>query len=533
MNFSLKQIIVFLIIGMIAVGCATQVRPNGGPEDKQPPRLILDESEQNFQTNFNKKEFKLKFNEFVQLSNPSKQIFVSPPTTYIPKFEVRTNTVTVKFDEKEEFIEDATYQINFGEAIVDYNNSNKLKNFSFVFATGDIIDSLSLKGSIRDILTKKAVSEMTVLLYDQLDDSIVYKQKPLFFTRTDNKGNFTFNNIKSDTFKLFAVSDNNLSYTFDNDGEMIAYLDSTFILTDSSIFDFKLDAFFEKTEQRIIYDDSKTKRKITLGLKYPKESISYRFDQDSIRSFICEIEDSIYIYYDTTTVKFPFHIIHSADSIKVNPRKDFTSKLKPKEKARTIKSLYTAPIEIEFNECLYSVIDSLILVTDTALQKVKEVDLSIDQRQLIIQASFRDTSPYLITILPGGLNSFINSNTDTIKYSLQTQSIDDFGNIIVVCDSLDASVSYVFQLIKAKDLVREKIVTEVKQDSFVFENLIPGTYTLDVIEDINKDGTWTSGSYKSKTNAERQTSKELEKLRKGWDLNVTFDLNSLVKKSTK
>ena len=532
MNFSLKHIIVLFIIGSLSFSCAKQVRPNGGPVDKQPPRLILEESEINYQTNFNKKQFKLKFDEFVSLSNPSKQIFVSPPTTYIPKFEVRTNTVTVSFDEKEEFIEDATYQINFGEAIVDYNNNNKLKNFSFVFATGDIIDSLSLKGSIRDILTKKAIPEMTVLLYDQLEDSVVYNQKPLFFTRTDKSGNFIFNNIKSDTFKLFAVSDNNLSYTFDNDGEMIAYLDSTFILTDSSQYDFKLDAFLEKTEQRIIFDDTKTKQKIILGLKYPNEDVAYNFDQDSIRSYACEIGDSIFIYYDTATVQFPFHIIHGEDSIKVNPRKDFLSKLKPAKKSRALTSLASEQIKIEFNECLYSITDSLIMVTDTSIQEVKGLNFDFDQRQLLINAEFQDTSPYLITILPGALSSFVNTNQDTISFELQTKSIDDFGNIVILCDSLNASNSYVFQLIKAKDIIAEMIVTEVEQDSLVFENLIQGTYTLDVIEDLNRDGAWTSGSYKTKTKAERQTTKELEKLRKGWDLNVTFDLNSLVKKST-
>lgn len=532
MGLSLKHIIILFVFIIFCFSCAKQVRPNGGPEDKQPPRLLLEESEQNYQTNFNKKEFKLKFDEFVSLSNPSKQIFVSPPTTYIPKFEVRTNTVTIKFDKRENFIPDATYQINFGESIVDYNNNNKLKNFSFVFATGDIIDSLSLKGSIRDILTKKAIPEMTVLLYDQLEDSVVYHQKPLFFTRTDKSGNFSFNNIKSDTFKLFAVSDNNLSYTFDNDGEMIAYLDSTFILTDSSNFDFKLDAFLEKTEQRIIYDDTKTKQKITLGLKYPNEKIDYFFDQDSIRSYTCAIEDSIFIYYDTTTVQFPFNIIHEKDSIKVNPRKDFNSKLKPVEKSRTLTSLASDAIKIEFNECLYSIIDSLIMVTDTSLQKVKGIDLKFDERHLLIRAEFKDTSPYLISILPGAISSFINTNKDTLSYELQTKSIDDFGNIVVLCDSLDASTSYVFQLIKAKKLIVEKVISEVKKDSLVFEKLIPGTYTLDVIEDLNRDGAWTSGSYKTKTKPERQTSKELEKLRKGWDLNVTFDLNSLIKKST-
>ena len=293
-----------------------------------------------------------------------------------------------------------------------------------------------------------------------------------------------------------------------------------------------LEAFFEKTEQQIIFDDTKTKEKISLGLKYPKEAIEYSFSNDSIDYFSCALEDSIFIYYDTLTVTYPFYIISGEDSIKVNPRKEFSSKLRPIDRKRSVKILATEYLEIDFNDCIYSIQDTLISLTDTALNQINNLDLQFDNKELRIKGPLQDTTPYKLTIYPGAISSFIHSNTDTISYDIMTQSAEDFGNIFIKCDSLLAEQPYIFRLIKSKDLISEKVIEGSTKDSLSFINLIPGTYQLDVIEDSNRDGNWTSGSYKLRFKAERQTSKELEKLRKGWDLNVTFDLESLVKKST-
>src|SRR3546814_5861280 len=43
--------------------------------------------------------------------------------------------------------------INFGKAIADFNETNELRNFSYVFSTGPEIDSLSISGSVGNALT--------------------------------------------------------------------------------------------------------------------------------------------------------------------------------------------------------------------------------------------------------------------------------------------------------------------------------------------------------------------------------------------
>ena len=129
-------------------GCASGGQLTGGPKDTSPPVLDTLKSAPLQPLNYFPRRLEFFFDEFVQVKDPTKQVLVSPPLTYIPKVKERGKKVTFEFDPKEVLREDATYTINFGEAIVDFREGNKLSNFTYVFSTGDYIDSLSLKGRI-------------------------------------------------------------------------------------------------------------------------------------------------------------------------------------------------------------------------------------------------------------------------------------------------------------------------------------------------------------------------------------------------
>ena len=43
-----------------------------------------------------------------------------------------------------------TYTFNFGNAVEDHNEGNKLENFKYIFSTGTYIDSLTTSGNIKD-----------------------------------------------------------------------------------------------------------------------------------------------------------------------------------------------------------------------------------------------------------------------------------------------------------------------------------------------------------------------------------------------
>ncbi|HHS95132.1 MAG TPA: hypothetical protein ENJ45_00970, partial [Phaeodactylibacter sp.] len=171
-------------------GCAQPKAPIGGPKDENPPELIPDKSDANMQTRFDKRSFELTFNEWVQLNDVYNQVVVTPPLKYAPDIKLHRKTLVFTFDEKEQLRSDATYIINFGEAVKDFNEGLPAKNLRFVFSTGDYIDSLSVRGKVVDAFSGEGVKDILVMLYDNSADSVVYTERPFYFTRTQGNGNF-------------------------------------------------------------------------------------------------------------------------------------------------------------------------------------------------------------------------------------------------------------------------------------------------------------------------------------------------------
>ncbi|MEM9850056.1 MAG: Ig-like domain-containing protein, partial [Bacteroidota bacterium] len=148
------RIIIFsslIFSSFILIQCANPGTLTGGPKDEQPPRLDSLESTPNLQTNFEVQDIVLTFDEWIKLNNPFTQIVVSPPLDPKPEVSLKGKSVLIEFDETTELRANATYTINFGEAIQDLTEGNPAENLRFVFSTGDFIDSLEVSGQIKDL----------------------------------------------------------------------------------------------------------------------------------------------------------------------------------------------------------------------------------------------------------------------------------------------------------------------------------------------------------------------------------------------
>jgi len=519
------KIWVFFLLGMLMLACAKPLSPSGGPRDTSSP-VLLPDSEPNFQTNFSKKKIDLKFDEFIKLQNATKEVLISPPTTYLPEFKTRTNTLSIVFNDDEVFKENTTYQINFGNAISDFNENNKLENFTFIFATGDKIDSLALEGTVVDLLEGKPEENMLVMVYDDLQDSVVYLQKPSYFARTDKNGAFKITNMRSDTFKVFALMDANLNFLYDNPNEKIAHVDTTLLLTDSIQYNITMKAYFERQPQGILAADGKNPGIIKCALINEKPIPEFELLNDSITYTTCAHSDSLYIYYKPIQAN-KFQMVSAQDTFKISHRLRDTSKLTITNQSKLIEIHPEESMTLSFSQCLNFTTDSLISLTDTSGTDIAFETLINEKGELEINGNVLDTTDYLLTIYPKAVSSFIQSNQDTITQNVRSGSEDQFGNIIIVSDSLDISKTYIFNLIKGEQKLNSVTVEGHSRDSLNFKNLLPGSYTLEVIEDLNKDQMWTAGTYLTGEKSERKVSKALENLKKGWDVNVNFEVNSL------
>lgn len=216
-------------LALMLYACANVVSPTGGPRDEDPPVVVRSEPP-NFSANFTGGEVRIYFDEFVELRNVRQQLMISPPLEKTPDFRVRGRSIV--FDTGTDLRENTTYSFFLGDAIRDITEGNALPNFSFVFSTGDYVDSLSVRGKVLDAFTLEPVKDVLVMMYDRMPeeekliDSVPYLERPVYVAKTGAEGQFRIGNMREGDYLMFALVDNNANYLYDLPEEKIAFIDS-------------------------------------------------------------------------------------------------------------------------------------------------------------------------------------------------------------------------------------------------------------------------------------------------------------------
>ena len=519
---------VFLVSGVFS--CAVQQSPLGGPKDEDSPVLDSLKSTQNYQTQFDDDEITLYFDEFVQLKNVFEQVVYSPPLGKKPEIKQRGKKITLKFSAEDTLKTNTTYTINFGDAIQDFNESNILANFRYVFSTGDIIDSLNIFGNVIADEKKEPAEEILVLLYDNLTDSIVYKEQPYYFSKTDKSGNFKIENLRSDTFKVFILKDDNLNLKYD-DGETMGFLDSFIIVTDSLPGKLDLHAFDPIKKLRLRDEENEAFKFKFVFSRSPFDAI-IKNTSDSIWWNQEIRKDSLILWHDNTVKTDTFYvyadstILDTIPFVRKPPKSGELIPLKFRSKNISRRNLLPPglPLIYEYSIPISSVDTSKIMLKDSL--QIFDYGIEIDSsnhKNLIIKYDYSFGDSLTLRIDPGGLN-FLNGNVnDTLKQLIVPESTEKYGILHIQIDSLDSDLQYVFQLFDGELLIREQLIQATNSELITFMNMPPKEYNAKIIEDSNLNGKWDPGNYSLKMQSERWQKFSFEELRENWELKANLN----------
>lgn len=209
--------------------CANITAPQGGPKDSLPP-IIVSASPGFFTTNFTGKEIYIGFDEYVQIKDQQKEFFTSPMMKKTPT--ITTSGRGIRITILDTLEENQTYALNFGNAIVDNNEGNRLSDFRYVFSTGSEIDSMVMSGYTVSASKGDSVSSSLIFFYPaEVDsipdyDSILFKYKPAAVAKAATNGIFIAQNLKPIDYKIYAIADKNNNFTYDPETDMVGFLDS-------------------------------------------------------------------------------------------------------------------------------------------------------------------------------------------------------------------------------------------------------------------------------------------------------------------
>ena len=501
-----------------------QKAPLGGQKDESPPELDTIKSTPNYITNFNLDKVVLRFDEFIQLKNAFEQIVYSPPLSTRPEIVQRGKKLTIKFPENDTLKANTTYTINFGDAIVDLNEGNPLSNFRYVFSTGDIIDSLRIRGNVVDDLTREPAEEVFVMLYDQLDDSIVYFEPPYYFAKTDKSGNFQIQNLRSDTFKVVVLNDGNLNLKYD-DGEAIGFLDSFIYTTDTTPATLTLN-IFEPILPIELIDEEFSPFKMTFQFTDSPEDIIIGNLRDSIYWQREINKDSLILWHDNSIPNDTFYILGDTITYK---RRVFSGEVTPVNFRKTNLKRNGAlppkqPIELEFPYAIAQLDSLKFELSDSLVRPIKSLFLdTLNPRKVSIEYEFKQGDTMALFVEPGGVTFINGAINDTISQLIIPESTQKYGTLFLTIDSLDIGQQYIMQLMDGEQEIKRRIISDKIQAKFGFDLLPPKTYSVRLTLDENKNGRWDPGSYFEKSQSEIWQETKLEELRQNWELEANVE----------
>lgn len=193
----------------LLTSCATEVAPQGGPEDRTPPkitRIYPDSGTLRFSGNL----IRIEFDKFVNMQSLRSAVFFSPA---LDDYEIRGSGIEAEIIIYDTLKPNRTYTYTLTSELKDTRGNALEKSYTFAFSTGDKIDSGFIAGKVFG-RNNRPVKGALVLAYLLPKGDTLYadtlnpaKLKPDYIAQTDSAGAFQLNYLTEGDYRLIAIDD--------------------------------------------------------------------------------------------------------------------------------------------------------------------------------------------------------------------------------------------------------------------------------------------------------------------------------------
>lgn len=588
------KFLIGIFITSLVISCANRAAgPTGGLKDTIPP-VVVRSIPLDGVINYKKKEIQVYFNENISVDKVTENVLISPPQKTQPI--VKGNSKLLSVTLQDELLDSTTYTILFGNAIVDLNEKNPLKNFSFSFATGPEIDTLQITGKLLNAENLDPLENVIVGIHNNLSDSAISTLQFVRVTKTDDEGMFNIRNIKAGKYKLYALRDLSRDFIY-QPGEEVAFHDSIIVpkvivtqrtdtlWTDSVTIDtihnssqvmylpdnLTLKLFKEtKKRQYLVKSERQNSKYFSLIFNAPQDTLPQltplNFNTNS--NFLVQenytkdtliywIPDSTVYKLDTLKMEVRYlktdslyQLLPNTDTLRLALRQQ---KVSAKSKTRSsdiavlpalnfktnLNNSFDVYMDISFD--FEEPLDSISLKRLQLFHKVDTVFKQVNyqwkmsdsiHRTFALQYPWKPEESFELRVDSAAFYSIYGKVNKAQKTEFKIKSLDEYSALKIVLENFDSSA--VIQIIDAKEVVLQSAPAIVKGTRF--EYLKPGDYFVRLFIDDNKNGVWDPGDITLRRQPEKVCyfQKKLT-LRANWELEESWnhlDSKMIYKKPT-
>jgi uncharacterized protein (DUF2141 family) len=553
---SLFRFFICIVASLFLVHCANEKAPEGGKKDTKPPKpkKIIPA---NKSLHFTGNKIEITFDEFIKPTGFS-QTVVSPPLNKKPDFKISGKTLTIQF--KSPLRDSTTYTINFAEDIKDVNEGNILNNFTYVFSTGDFIDSQKVSGKVYQAKDNSSADETIVELYPEDSILAIKHSKPFYFAKTDKSGSFKIENVKAGKYRILALKDQNYNYIYDQPNEAIAFCDTFINLHDSVAPKVELYIFKEQPKKISASASAVAPGHIEITLSSPYQTLQVRtLPKPEVDFWYPGIaKDTVTYWYSNYSAKRDTMFITINDTLRdttrielknisidsINNRKKYgliilnqsdaqASKTNKKQDVNALE-LYS-PLKITFNRPVVRIIENKAfqIFEDTLKQAVPYTINLDDSTKLFANLNFqkKESTTYTINIPDSVFQDIFGLWNKSLVYKAKTSTADNYGNLNITVKAIDSIAgvkkNYIIKLLNANNqLIRQLVFHDgEKEMKLTVPNLPAGSYHFTGILDENNNGEWDTGDFMKQKQPEKFINfPNNYNLKGGWDLEAEIKL---------
>jgi uncharacterized protein (DUF2141 family) len=523
-KYSLTLLALTLLFSCGQVGVIT-----GGDVDGQAPKPIADETRPlNASRNIFPEKIMIPFDEFIALNKPSQNIRVVPNDVTLG-YKIKGKSLILE-KESGDWEQNTTYSIYLNRAVKDITANND-SVFSYVFSTGNSIDSLVASFFVRDAYENKPQNDVTVGLFEEEMFSDTSSIEPRYFSTTDKEGIATFKYLKAGEFFVYAFTDENRNNRLDPN-EKRGKIDGTIsptITADSILptIDLMPAPFYEL---KVRSNEFTTPGVWNVGFNRSlPDNYDVSYDNPIILDTLWSAtKDSLQFFvYNSLSGSLSFFL--QRDSILDTISKRFFFKKQPKLEAtnnlQQFKLAFNDSLMFKWNDPIKTIdsskINATYLVDSNKIRFSPSFEL-LELNELRISGIDRSYDKALITIPPDAIIGYNASLLDTIKLNISLGKKKEVGNLIVRLDTIPEYGLLILKDRKGVEVERSLL----RGDSTVtFNYLNSGKYTFSLLIDRNQNLKWDTGDIFQNIPAEKYIRlPESSTVRANWDVETALNI---------